>query len=63
MRGGNGAGTFLGRTCNDLLRTSRGAVRVTLIRLLEDAPNEQATEALLRDRDAYVRGIATRRLV
>lgn len=46
-----------------LVADGSGAVRMTLLRLLEDATDKQATEILLRDSDAYVRGVARKRLV
>jgi Domain of unknown function (DUF4062) len=48
----------LRRLAND---ESRG-VRLALVQLLEDIPDRDATELLLRDHDAYIRGVARKRL-
>jgi hypothetical protein len=45
-----------------LLADEAGGVRLAIVRLLEDVPDDDATQALLRDHDAWVRGIARKRL-
>jgi hypothetical protein len=39
-----------------------GGTRLAVVRLLEDVPDCEVAEVLLRDPDAYIRGIARRRL-
>jgi hypothetical protein len=45
-----------------LLADEVGGVRLALVRRLEDVPVDDAAQALLRDHDAWVRGIARKRL-
>jgi Domain of unknown function (DUF4062) len=57
------AGTALPRAeLRRLLADEVGGVRLALVRLLEEVPDGDAAHALLRDHDAWVRGIARMRL-